>query len=55
MEKLQVKINNVTATVSEAAVEALAPAAAASIEKLVKGTGAGNDFLGWVNLPTRTP
>ena len=54
MEKLQVKINNVTATVSEAAVEALAPAAAASIEKLVKGTGAGNDFLGWVNLPTRT-
>ncbi|MGM9851789.1 MAG: glucose-6-phosphate isomerase [Muribaculaceae bacterium] len=55
MEKIQVKINNVTATVSEAAVEALAPAAAASIEKLVKGTGAGNDFLGWVNLPTRTP
>ncbi|MGM9861884.1 MAG: glucose-6-phosphate isomerase [Muribaculaceae bacterium] len=55
MEKLQVKINNVTATVSEAAVEALAPAAAASIDKLVKGTGAGNDFLGWVNLPTRTP
>ena len=55
MEKLQVKINNVTATVSEAAVEALAPAAAASIEKLVKGTGAGNDFLGCVNLPTRTP
>ena len=55
MEKLQVKINNVTATVSQAAVDALAPAAAASIEKLVKGTGAGNDFLGWVNLPTRTP
>ena len=23
----------------------------AAIETLVKGTGAGNDFLGWVNLP----
>lgn len=35
--------------------EALQPEAVAAIEKLEKGTGAGADFIGWVNLASETP
>lgn len=34
--------------------EALAPAAVEAIAKLENGTGAGSDFIGWVNLPSQT-
>lgn len=54
MKKIQVINQNVLGTVSEEAIKALNPAAAQAIEKLDKGTGAGNDFLGWVKLPSET-
>ena len=41
--------------INRADVEALSPAAAKAIDNLNNGTGAGNDFLGWVNLPSQTP
>ena len=41
-------------TVSAEQIEALNPAATEAMEKLHKGTGAGSDFLGWVNLPEET-
>ena len=55
MKKIQVNNQNVLGTVSEEAIKALNPAAADAIEKLDKGTGAGNDFLGWVKLPGEMP
>lgn len=54
MKTINVNNQNVLGTVSASAINALKPKAAAAIEKLEKGTGAGNDFLGWVNLPTET-
>ena len=41
--------------INRADVEALSPVAAKAIDDLNNGTGAGNDFLGWVNLPSQTP
>lgn len=41
--------------INRADVDALAPAASKAIDDLNNGTGAGNDFLGWVNLPSQTP
>ncbi|MDE6268366.1 MAG: glucose-6-phosphate isomerase [Muribaculaceae bacterium] len=38
--------------ISEADVNALRGEADAALDKLNNGTGAGNDFLGWVNLPS---
>ena len=34
-------------------IDAMLDEARQSLEKVEKGTGAGNDFLGWVNLPDR--
>jgi len=53
MEQIKVNISNVLATVGKADIEALAPAVADGMEKLHKGTGAGNDFIGWLDLPSR--
>ncbi|MCD7722560.1 MAG: glucose-6-phosphate isomerase [Clostridiales bacterium] len=38
--------------VSEKEIAAMAPLAANALEKLHNKTGAGNDFLGWLTLPT---
>ncbi|MDE6310262.1 MAG: glucose-6-phosphate isomerase [Muribaculaceae bacterium] len=54
MEKIQLNISDVFSSVSRADIEALAPEAAASLSKLTDGSGAGNDFLGWVKLPSET-
>ncbi|MCM1450430.1 MAG: glucose-6-phosphate isomerase [Clostridiales bacterium] len=54
MIKLDIKQALGTA-ISQANVDALAPQAATAIGHLNNGTGAGNDFIGWVNLPTDTP
>ncbi len=54
MKSIQVNIKNVLGTVSEADINALDAAAADGLQKLHNGTGAGNDFLGWLDLPTRT-
>ena len=55
MKNIQVINQNVLGTVNEEAIKAFYPSAADAIEKLDKGTGAGNDFLGWVKLPAETP
>ncbi len=54
MSNINVNVKEVLATVSAEQIEALNPAAAEALEKLHKGTGAGADFLGWVNLPEET-
>ena len=55
MKKIQVINQQVFNTISQDNVNALYPAAVEAIEKLDKGTGAGNDFLGWMKLPCETP
>jgi glucose-6-phosphate isomerase len=55
MESIKVNVKDVLQTVSSEQINALTPEAAAAIEKLHNGTGAGSDFLGWVNLPSETP
>lgn len=55
MNKLELNIKNVAGFVSADKINALDAAAAAGLEKLEKGTGAGNDFLGWLHLPSATP
>ncbi len=53
---IKLNINHALGTcINRADVDALAPAAATAISHLNNGTGAGNDFLGWVNLPSQTP
>ena len=41
--------------VSDAELKAMAPLVAKAHQDLHQKTGAGNDFLGWVDLPSRTP
>ena len=43
---------SVLGTISEKDIEALKPQALAAVETLEKGDGAGNDFLGWLHLPS---
>ncbi|MCM1518648.1 MAG: glucose-6-phosphate isomerase [Pseudoflavonifractor sp.] len=54
MKTIQVNIKNVLGTVSEADIKALDAEAADGLKKLHDGSGLGNDFIGWVNLPSRT-
>ncbi len=54
MKTISVDIKNVLGTVSSQALENLDSKAAESLDKVLNATGAGNDFLGWVNLPTET-
>ena len=55
MKKIQVNIKNALGTVTEADINNLDAASADAIDKLHTGSGEGNDFLGWLDLPTRTP
>ncbi len=51
----QIKVSNVTAlgnAINVAEIDSLRPAAEAAASKLEKGTGLGNDFLGWLHLPS---
>ena len=52
MKTLKIENRNVECAVSAAEIGALKGKATEAIEKLHKGTGAGNDFLGWLNLPS---
>lgn len=54
MKTINVDINNVLQGVSRAEIDNLAPKAAEGLDKVLNGTGEGNDFLGWVNLPSET-
>lgn len=55
MKEIQVNIQNALGAVSLADIKKLEPEVASALNKIHNGTGAGNDFLGWVDLPTRTP
>ena len=52
---IKVNVKDVLGTVSEATIKSYDKAGAEALDKLHNGTGAGNDFLGWVNLPSTTP
>lgn len=53
VEKIQVaNFAAFTPEVDQVKVDALRPAAEAATETLEKGTGEGNDFLGWLHLPS---
>ena len=56
MKKIQVNINSVLNFVSEKEIRTLETSeASAALKTLKDGTGPGNDFLGWLDLPERTP
>ena len=55
MNNIHVNITDALGTVSQKAIEAMASEVRESVATLVEGTGAGNDFLGWVRLPENTP
>ena len=54
MKTLSVDIKNVLGTVSREDINKLDAKAANALDEVLNGTGAGSDFLGWVNLPTET-
>ena len=49
---ISISNKSVLGTVSEKDIEALKPQALAATQTLEKGNGAGNDFLGWLHLPS---
>ncbi len=55
MKTIRINTKDVLGTVSEAQIEALDAAAADGLDKLHNASGEGNDFLGWLDLPSRTP
>lgn len=54
MKTINVDIKDVLSTVSREDIDRLEGKATEALEKVHNGTGEGNDFLGWVNLPTET-
>lgn len=52
METIKVDNSNVECAVSAADIASLKDSAAQAMDKLHNGTGAGNDFLGWLSLPS---
>ena len=52
---IKVDISNVWGEIALPDLLAMEKEVAAAHATLADGTGAGNDFLGWQNLPTRTP
>ncbi|MCH5346811.1 MAG: glucose-6-phosphate isomerase [Muribaculaceae bacterium] len=51
MKTIELNIDNVLGTVKLEDIKALDAAGAEALAKVEEGTGAGADFLGWVNLP----
>ena len=54
MKTINVDIKDVLSCVTREQISSLDANAADALGKVLNGTGAGNDFLGWVNLPTET-
>ena len=54
MEHINLDIKNIYGTVSEDKVADLTKEAEVALGHVLKGDAAGNDFLGWVDLPSRT-
>ena len=52
MKKIQVNVADVYGTVSAEDIKKFEGRADDAIDKVNNGTGPGNDFLGWVNLPS---
>ncbi|HTN67866.1 MAG TPA: hypothetical protein VLZ33_00225, partial [Dysgonamonadaceae bacterium] len=52
MRKLSLNINDVTPWVTKDEINAMGSAATEANAALHDGTLVGNDFLGWVNLPS---
>ena len=52
MKSIELNIEKALGTVSKSDVFALEGKANNGIEMLHKGTGKGNDFLGWLHLPS---
>lgn len=55
MKTIQLSVKNVLGAVSQADIDALKPVAKESLKKLTDHSGLGNDFLGWVKLPSEIP
>lgn len=56
MKKIQVNINSALQTVPLKEIQEIENTSGAkALDTLKNGTGAGNDFLGWLDLPERTP
>lgn len=53
-KKIELNVKNVFDAVSASAIAALQPEAKEALEHVLNKDAAGNDFLGWVDLPTRT-
>ena len=51
---IKVDISQVLGFVSDKGIKALEPEVKEAILKLEKGTGAGNDFIGWTDLASKT-
>ena len=54
MKTINVDIKDVFGCVSREQIAKLDAEGAEGLDKVLEGTGLGNDFLGWVNLPTET-
>ena len=55
MNKIDINVSAVYKTVDADGLKALVPEAIKALDTVDTATGAGNDFLGWVNLPAATP
>ncbi len=54
MKTLSIDIKDVLGSVNQDAINNLDSKANHALDAVLNGTGAGSDFLGWVNLPTET-
>lgn len=55
MENIKFDNKGVLGCISQANIDALGVEGQQAVKTLIEGTGAGNDFLGWVRLPQETP
>ncbi len=53
MDTIKVNISNAFGSITESTVSAMLPEASEALAKVDNGSGAGNDFLGWVKLPRK--
>jgi len=53
MEELKLDLDHIKAFVTESELSGLQEEAARSLKVLEEGTGEGNDFIGWLDLPSR--
>ena len=52
--QVSIDISNAISFLPEGSMESIQPEIASAHDKLLSGTGAGNDFLGWIRLPSQT-